>query len=215
MVVVRNVSSGQISDKTRQTGYWERLLCQKCETQFSRYEKYASEHLLSLSFPVPKTAAERLITLRGLDYTALKLFSLSILWRVGVAKGDFFRCVSLGPHESRLRTMLANEDPGEPDQYGCMITPFLPEPEIDVSHLLFQPFRTRIQGHNGCLLSFRGLAFSFFISRHALAPGLVSTFLNRSGELGMLWSRIGDFQPIRKLWTQSVQAIRGETRAKA
>jgi hypothetical protein len=215
MVCVSDVPTGSVSDLTLQTGYWERLLCQKCETQFSRYEKYAAEHLLNLKFAIPKNVADRRIDLRGLDYLPLKLFLLSILWRVGVAKGDFFRCVTLGPHAFRLRTMLANEDPGEPDEYGCMIVPFLPEPENDQSQLLFQPFRTRIQGHNGCLVSFRGFAFCFFISRHALAPGLVSSFLNRNGELMMVRARIRDFQPLRELWTQSLDAIRREALADA
>lgn len=151
-----------------------------------------------------------MIILRSLDYSMLKLFLLSILWRIGVAKGKFFRCIKLGPHEESLRQMLNREDPGEPDEYGCLISLLLPEPEFDVSHVLPQPFSTRTEGHNGVLLSFRGFAFQFFISRHALRPGVEGSFLNRAGELKMLQSRIGHFPPLRDLWNRSVTAVRRE-----
>lgn len=213
MVVVRDLQSGRISDTTHQTGFWERLLCENCERRFSRYEQYASESVLSVVLPLPQKPEDRIVTLRGLDYPRLKLFLLSLLWRVGVAKGAFFRCVDLGPHEEIMRRMLDKEDPGEPDEYGCLVAPFLPEPEIDVRQLLSQPFSTRTEGHNGCLLTFRGFAFQFFISRHAIRPGVAGSFLNRNGEVRMLWSRIGAFQPLRMLWNRSVHAIRREAGA--
>jgi len=213
MVVARDVPTGRVSDLTRQTGYWERLLCQECEGQFSAYEKYASENLFNATIPEPKTANEMLVTLRNLDYATLKLFLLSLLWRVGIATNPFFRCVTLGPHQARLREMLINKNPGHSDEYGCLITPLLPEPDIDVRQLLFQPFRTRTEGHNGCLLCFRGFALNFFISRHALRPGVASSFLNENGSFVMLWSRIGSFQPLRTLWSRNVYAIRREALA--
>ena len=82
----------------------------------------------------------------------LKLFLMSLLWRAGVAKGDFFRCVKLGPHQERLREMLHAEDPSEPDEYGCLITPLLPEKEIAMESIVAMPFLTRTDGHNGCLI---------------------------------------------------------------
>ena len=42
MVVVRDVDKGRVSDKSQQTGFRERLLCEECERQFSRYETYAA-----------------------------------------------------------------------------------------------------------------------------------------------------------------------------
>lgn len=210
MVVVRDLPRGRISDKTQQTGFWERLLCEKCESRFSKYEKYASEYLLTVKLSPPRSTTDRVITLQGLDYAPLKLFLLSVLWRVGVAKSDFFRCVKLGPHEQRLREILDDEKPCDPGEYGCLITPLLPEQEIDVNQLIFQPLNTRTEGHNGCLLVFYGFAFQFFISRHALRPGVAHSFLNREGRLVMVWSRIGDFQPLRNLWSRTVQAIHRE-----
>ena len=212
MVVVRDVAEGRISDTSQQSGYWERMLCKKCENQFSKYETYASNHLLNANLQVPKITSERVVTLKVDDYRMLKLFLLSLLWRVGVAKGDFFRCVKLGPHQDRLREMLHAEDPGEPDDYGCLITPLLPELDIRMESIVAMPHLTRTDGHNGCLLAFRGFVFQYYISRHQIPAGVRQAFLNKNGELMMVWARIGNFEPLRKLWNRCVKAIHRESR---
>ena len=132
MVAVRDGKSGKISETNRQTGFWERLLCKRCEMKFSIYETYATNHLLSAKLTPPTDSAHALEFLKIRDYPRLKLFLLSILWRVGVAAGDFFRGVNLGNHANRLQQMLLTENPGEPDEYGCLITRFLPEPKVPV-----------------------------------------------------------------------------------
>jgi hypothetical protein len=169
MVVVRNSEQGSIIDKSHQTGFRERLLCAKCEGKFNRYETYASNNLLSLTLPLPQSERELLVTVRVSDYAKLKLFLLSLLWRVGVAEHDFFSCVDLGPHTSRLREMLHAEDPGDPQEYGCQITRLLPEYHIPVDRLLATPRSTRIHGHHGCLIYFRGFVFHYYVSSHGVA----------------------------------------------
>ena len=126
-------------------------LCKECEGKFSRYETYASNNLLNLTLPLPKSEADLLNTVHVGDYVKLKLFLLSLLWRVGIARHDFFSCVDLGPHADRLREMLHAEDPGEPDEYGCHITRLLPESHIPVDRIVYTPHSTRIDGHHGCL----------------------------------------------------------------
>ncbi len=213
MVVVRDVAEGRISDLSQQTGYWERLLCKQCEGQFNKYETYAAKHLLNVDLPTPRNTADRMITLRVDDYRLLKLFLMSVLWRVGVATGDFFRCVDLGPHEARLREMLHTENPGEPDDYGCLITPLLPEPEIPVETIVAMPRATRLDGHNGYLLVFRRFAFQYFISRHQIPIGVKEAFLNKDGQLRMVWARITHFEPLRQLLNRCVSAIHRESAA--
>src|SRR6266478_1690465 len=72
MVVVRDTKIGRISDTTRQTGFWERLLCEPCEGKFSRYETYASNHLLNVNFQRPAMAHTMVVCPIG-DYALLKL----------------------------------------------------------------------------------------------------------------------------------------------
>ena len=212
MVVVRNVNSGKISDKTRQTGFWERLLCKRCETKFSGYETYASEHLLNAKLTPPRGGvAYALASLTVTDYATLKLFLLSLLWRVGVARGKFISAVNLGAHAEGLRQMLLTEDPGQPDEYGCLITRFLPEPDIPVERILTTPMTSRTHdGHNGCLMAFRGFAFQYYISRHRIPAGVKGSFLDTRGHLTILWAKMGEIPPLRDAWNRCVAAIRSE-----
>lgn len=213
MVAVRDVKKGKISETHRQTGFWERLLCKKCEMKFSRYETYAAKHLLNAQLTPPTGSASRLSVLKVTDYARLKLFFLSMLWRVGVASGDFFRGVDLGKHANQLQQMLLTENPGELDDYGCLLTRFLPERDVPVEQILIPPRTTRTHdGHNGCLLAFRGFAFQYYISRHRIPTGVKAAFLNKNGHLGICWMRMRDIPPLRDSWNRCVAAIRREAK---
>ncbi len=216
MVAVRDVKSGKISETNRQSGFWERLLCKKCEMKFSRYETYAAKHLLNAKLTPPTGSAHAVTLLKVSDYTRLKLFLLSMLWRIGVATGDFFRGVDLGKHANQLQQMLLTENPGEPDEYGCLITRFIPERDVPIEQILIPPRTSRTHdGHNGCLLAFRGFAFQYYISRHRIPAGVKAAFLNKSGELGIFWMRMGEIPPLKDSWNRCVAAIRREAKSKS
>lgn len=102
------------------TGYSERLLCSECEIQFSRYESHAAK-LFRLPLPPLVAPSRRIREHKTLDYRLLKLFFLSVLWRSSVAKHEFFRYVSLGPHEPKIRDMLFREEPGPMENYPIMV----------------------------------------------------------------------------------------------
>jgi hypothetical protein len=208
MVVVRNSQDGPITDKSHQTGFRERLLCENCEGQFSEYEVYASNNLLNLTLPLPQSARDLLNTIQVSDYAKLKLFLISLLWRVGVARHDFFGCVDLGPHAARLREMLYAEDPGEPDEYGCLITRLLPEKHILVDRLLATPHSTRIFGHHGCLIYFRGFVFHYYVSSHNIPADVRQAFVNKNGQLLIMWMRLEMIPPLRDMWRRCVVASR-------
>src|SRR5437762_9442510 len=111
--------------------------------KFSRYETYAANYFLNANVTPPTGSAYPLNFLKVNDYARLKLFLLSILWRVGVATGDFFRAVDLGRHTKQLQQMLLTENPGEPDEYGCLITRFIPERDVPVERILIPPRTSR------------------------------------------------------------------------
>jgi hypothetical protein len=145
------------------------------------------------------------------DYRKLKLFLLSLLWRVGVAEHDFFSCVDLGPHTNRLREMLHAEDPGDPQEYGCQITRLLPELHIPVDRLLATPRSTKIDGHNGCLIYFRGFVFHYYVSNHGVATGVREAFVNQDGRLLILWMRLEMIPPLRDMWRKCVEAHQAQS----
>lgn len=208
MIVVRNSENGPIVENSHQTGFRERLLCKECEGKFSRYETYASNNLLNVALPLPQSEEDLLNRVQVSDYAKLKLFLLSLLWRVGVARHDFFNCVNLGPHTDRLREMLQAEDPGEPDEYGCQITRLLPERHIPVDRLVYTPRSTRIDGHHGCLIYFRGFVFHYYVSSHGISTGVRQAFVNRNGQLLIMWMRLEMIPPLRDAWRKCVAASR-------
>jgi len=120
------------TQRLHQKGIYERLLCQRCETELSKYENYA--RAVFSGGPVNVKVAQHPIGLQllGLDYSKFKLFELSVLWRAGAARHEFFSEVDLGSHQEVLRKMLVNRDPGKYREYGCILIPLV----IDGAHLL-------------------------------------------------------------------------------
>jgi hypothetical protein len=65
-----------------QKGVRERLLCAKCEARIQKWEHYFARFWYrSKRLPDPLPAHG--LILQGVDYAKLKLFVLSIVWRIG------------------------------------------------------------------------------------------------------------------------------------
>lgn len=101
---------------------YEPLLCAECENRVARWEDYAArvfnqKRKLDLT-PLPQGLG---YVIQDLDYHRLKLYLLSLLWRMGVSSLPEFRLVRLGPHEERIRGMLLADDPGKANDYGCIL----------------------------------------------------------------------------------------------
>ena len=100
-----------------------------------------------------------------MDYTKLKLFHLSLLWRMGVAKHEMFSGVQLGPkHTDRLHWMLMEGDPGHEHEYVCRLAALAPAQE-QLARILILPKRMRtISGHASYDLIARGFHWQFLVS---------------------------------------------------
>lgn len=177
-----HVVSSQPDERARykQKGLKESLLCERCETQLSRHEGYAK---LVLKGGVALNARREgsLIILSGFEYKAFKLFQLSILWRAGVSKSNFFENVQLGPHQKLLRTKLLNNDPGLSHVYGCVmwgITMLLGESPA----VIMQPTKTRIHGHITYKFMFGGLVWVFFVTSQQLAYPFNQCVIQENGD---------------------------------
>lgn len=103
---------------------FEYLLCRRCERHLARWESSVARVLsrgLFDSLAPEKGSAYAKVQIP--DYSATKLYLLSLLWRASVASLDQFSGVDLGGrHEDRIGKMLLVDDPGESWQYGCFIS---------------------------------------------------------------------------------------------
>jgi hypothetical protein len=173
MIALRSGGSQPASADYMQKGIREPLLCTRCETHLSRYEKYARDLLMTparLVLPPP----HRQVVNRA-DYKPFKLFQLSLLWRAHLSKHQLFAAVDLGPrHAERIRTMLETENPGTAADYPCFLSVlyFAGEPRADV---MLQANSRRTEGQRTYSLIFAGFHWMFVVSRHTQHHRMAST----------------------------------------
>ena len=184
--------SGEVQRKFNQKGLREKMLCSGCEQQIAKYERY-----VSLLFEGRTSAAARaindVVVVSPINYRSLRLFLLSILWRSGVSKQQFFSRVSLGRHEEELRKMLLAEEVAPNWRYGCMLSaPLLNgEPQFD---LMLQPTEVRVDGYRVYRYLFGGLHWSFFAASHPHPKGLEVLSLDGSTDLRILRTDFRDMK---------------------
>jgi hypothetical protein len=102
------------------TGWYERLLCDDCERKLGKWETYARDVLRGEGSVRIAPTTDR-ITLYDIDYQKFKLFQMSILWRASVSQRPEFAAVDLKDSEPSLRQMIASENPGAKDEFGCSL----------------------------------------------------------------------------------------------
>ena len=162
-----------------QKGLREPLLCQKCETKVSVWEKYGRSVLFSEAGVRYEQDGE-LTWLHNVDYVKFKLFLMSILWRAGAARGSFWERVQLGHHEEKLRLMLLAEQPGAPEQYGCL--PWRIHHKDIPLNAIIQPTASRIGTCAGYRFTFAGVFWAFAVSSHR-DPKLTRLLLQSDGRM--------------------------------
>lgn len=169
---------------TRQKGLRERLLCQECEGHLSVYERYASM-VWHGGAGVTFEKRGRLTIMNSLDYETFKLFEISILWRAAVASGEFFGAVKIGnKHESTLRKMIRQADPGEPHEYGCITFVVISDDvEGKLVHMILTPERIRMYGHTAYRFLFGSVCWIFIVSSHSSSFSGQNMFLQTQGSL--------------------------------
>lgn len=194
-----------------QQGQREELLCNECEQRFSIYERWASAFYRgalvaysdttrteipfgkSLKFTrmnadgMPTTASvPRILKVEGFDYPKMKLFLLSLLWRMGVSKLHFFSGITLGHHEKRIRKMLLADAPGKAEEYACQLRLI----ELDgtlVADCQMQPRQYDHFGKKRCKFFSTGFRFDFTVSNHSPDPQSLELFCVKPAPSYVCW----------------------------
>ena len=164
-----------------QKGFREPLLCQKCETQFSRYEGYAKGVVESITTALvdPKHLFK---TVTNVDYHKFKLFQMSILWRACVAKNLAYNAVKLGEkHETNLRSMLISENPGYPYEFGCIM--IIVEDANNLKRIIWSTDKIKMEGHNCYRFQTGDLFWYFVVSSHSKKHPMQGGFIAHDGLL--------------------------------
>ncbi len=167
-----------IKTKYLQKGLSERLLCDDCEQKFSKYEHYVSNIFKS---PNLKNLTNDIFEFDNISYKKLRLFQLSILWRIGVSQHKTFCNLSLGEHEKIIREMLIKENPGDYFEYGCFMVLLLIN-NRPFSEIIIQPELINLNEKKFIRIIFGGFIWMFSLNR--IKGNIGEDFLiNKSGKL--------------------------------
>ena len=107
--------------------YDTHLVCEKCEQMFAPFDDYAQLLLLAqraTAMPLFYDGKPIAYVYEAYNYTKLKLFFLSLLWRISQSSHDFFKHFTLGKHEAAVRTAILSSDPGPPEFYAVILAKF-------------------------------------------------------------------------------------------
>lgn len=168
-------------NKFQQKGIREKLLCSNCEQHIGNWERYASK-IYSGKFEIDNYADKEFVGISGIDYKQFKLFQLSILWRIGVASIRGFKHIKLGPHEEILRKMLLEFNPGDPNEYGCIMVSLIDEDE-HIKGLTITPDSLRYFGHRAVRVIIGGMIWAYIVSNHSKMFKFKNLFLKEDGIL--------------------------------
>jgi hypothetical protein len=162
-----------------QKGLREHLLCWDCEQKLSPYEKYNRETLYG-GVQITGSRKENRIELTGLNYQRVRVFYLSLLWRMSIASHRFWKEVDLGPHQERVRELVLQEDPGEPHDYGVYCIAPLFDGQLLTDFILQPDFK---RNHSGRFyrLVLGGFLFMFYVSAVRLQKVGEQMFIQKDG----------------------------------
>jgi hypothetical protein len=167
-----------VNDRLFQKGLREIMLCENCDNRIlSAYGNYARRELHG-GESIQTAVDGNDFRIWGLDYTRLRLFFLSLLWRMSVSTLPYFKEVSLGPHEEVLRRMLLEGRPGEPDQYGLLCV----APVFDAQNVgdwMMPPDFVRMNGRRIYRCVIDGLLYCFFVGSSSLPRDLTERFIQK------------------------------------
>ncbi|HUT35688.1 MAG TPA: hypothetical protein VNE39_19515 [Planctomycetota bacterium] len=156
-----------------QVGKRERLLCEECDTKrIGRYDTYFKGFWFDRP-ALPPVISGRTVDVTGADYTLLKLFHLSVLWRAGVSSQAGFSNVKLGPYGEKLRAMLLRGDPGPEDAYPIWGTVILMDDRSVAYELVCSPLGSRLESFTVYCMCYAGCEWNFLVNDHVTGPYLM------------------------------------------
>jgi hypothetical protein len=109
---IKNNQSKEIQD-----GPKEYLLCHECEQKIGIYENYFMEVVHFNRQHTSKVHDDKCLLIENINYQKIKLFFISLLWRMGVSSLEEFRNVEIGENEEILRKRIIDANPGKSHEY--------------------------------------------------------------------------------------------------
>ena len=119
--------AGEYNKKTPIGVYDQTIVCKDCENIWGEWDDYAQKLLAEepLNGQARYHGGQKIAYMvKDFDYTKLKLFFISILWRASVSSHQFFSRISLGSFEKIARDFIANNNPGKSEDFSVTLSKF-------------------------------------------------------------------------------------------
>ncbi len=202
-------SGSIVKTKPLQKGIREKLLCKSCESQLSVYEKYVCEVLFCGTEIYIKKFNDRII-LSGLDYAKVRLFFLSLIWRMSVAsEHKIWENVNLGQHEEIIRDMIFTENPGTQWKYSFLsIIPLFNGTILEDWILEPDWVRTKLGRFYRLLVG--GCIYLFHVSKQRLGNGAGEWLIRPDGTWAMSMKNANNIPFLRGEAEKISRAIKNE-----
>ena len=150
--------------------YDKQIVCGACESIWNDWDTHAQEilsHDRGLAKTLHRSGQAIGWRIDQFDYKKLKLFFISMLWRASVSKHAYFCRVRLGRYETVAKKMIVDKDPGQPEQFGVVITRF-GKHKFDV--IMFDPFREKVNHVNFYRFYMAGYVIYIKVDRRPMPP---------------------------------------------
>lgn len=187
--------------KKQPQGFYERLLCAKCEGHMNEKFENSAKKVVQKIQNQPAVRDDQALLIYDTDYTSFKLFAISLIWRAAVAQHNAFKKVLLGDHAERMRQMLLSCEPGDPHLYPCILFK-LP---IDAPPTFSPPesLRKKICGYRAYRSIIGGLTWVFVLSVDGDGfPPNQSLFIGRENALPVFMDSVGGKKFLEQRWSQ-------------
>ena len=128
--------------------YDKNILCRDCEDKFQAVDDYAQQLLLreeSNQEVLKHNGTIAGYKIENFDYTLLKLFFVSILWRASVSTHDFYNRIDIGPFADTAKQLIWDCSAGDPEDFSCVLAKFTDE---ELRKFFMDPHRQRTEGIN-------------------------------------------------------------------
>ncbi|MHC4259419.1 MAG: hypothetical protein ACYSTF_03245 [Planctomycetota bacterium] len=185
-----------------QKGLRESLLCKGCEQHLNKYESYFADTWFQNQL-IPTHVSKEISTIGGLDYKRFKLFHMSILWRAGITSRKEFVNVNLSNHEERLRQLVLDDDPGDPNQYSVFGYILVFPSDRVCNSLLIQPVEVDLFNVPGFHVTFGGCVWHYLLSDN-IDLNQFPFILKDDGNLHMFRIEVDQYDPVMDLMRERI-----------
>lgn len=120
-------TAGEYKKRSQVGVYDGTIVCSKCEAIWQEWDRYIQQLLVEepLNWRVLYRGNQKIgYIVDNFEYSKLKLFFISMVWRASVSSDKYFKRISLGEFEDIAKQNIMNNDPGDSENFSIVLSKF-------------------------------------------------------------------------------------------